>query len=294
MIFIQFKEARKLTKGVVTFIYCVCGLISLVIFSLMQIGSTSTPLANVENNGGPEKLAKYGIEERLFGILIVFFLFLGSLNISLVWLELSERIRNLSMRSASSKKYQRIIYLFEVGFAAVVIVSVSTGQFIISSLIAFPYVFLLLYIYKRGHGGFREILMTADAAGDSKNTTYLQLAKLVQRTAVIVAVCLGIYFITSLAFSLMLFIEWRQFSPIGGVSYVVLTLQITNIVASIWLGQIFWYSHVNIQQMQKQLSSKDKEAITSEPGNTKPTGLASAKVGFEETHDASTDHSHSI
>jgi len=261
---------------VVTFIYCTLGLVSQVALSMFQLGSVSSPEDHVnEDDFGNEKLALYGFAERIFGMLGITFVFLSSLNISLVWLELSTRIKSLSLESTN--KYNRIIYSCQAGFVLIVIIGVAFGTFYLSALIGLPYSILLLYLYKRGQDDFSKVLKAAGSA--ASNDQYYKLARLVKVTAIVVSVCMVGFFICASVFAALLAINWQEFSPAGSISLVVLFLQAAEVFVTVWIVALFWYSHINMRSMRIILSSSRKVQtskgttnmqVTSAQNNTLP------------------------
>mmetsp|Transcript_9433 Transcript_9433/g.10754 ORF Transcript_9433/g.10754 Transcript_9433/m.10754 type:complete len:367 (+) Transcript_9433:11-1111(+) len=252
-IFVKYPKSRRLSKNVVTFIYCVLGLLSQLCIGFSLIGSVTSPEENtVLDDFGDEKLAKFGIAERLFSMLELSFLFLASLNISLVWLDLSNKIKNLNTETSFSRTYQRIVYASQFGFVLLSVIGVVVGIFFISALVLLPYIFFILYVYKRGHSEFTKVLDHIDSI--SNDNPYRKLARLVRITTATVACSMIGYFICASTFVALLAIDWQEYSPRGKVSRVVIFLQLAHLIAAGWMGSLFWYTHFNINTIKLAMS----------------------------------------
>mmetsp|Transcript_12966 Transcript_12966/g.16830 ORF Transcript_12966/g.16830 Transcript_12966/m.16830 type:complete len:226 (+) Transcript_12966:1033-1710(+) len=220
------------------------------------------------------------------------FVFLASLNISLVWLELSNKINRMSTNTASSKKYQRIVYAFQFGFVAIALVGVTLGFFYISAIIGLPYIIFLLYIYKRGHDEFSSVLKNALVASD--NNQYLRLARLVRVTAITVSTCMIVYFVSACIFAALIGIDWQEYSKRGGVSLVVVFLQLTHLVATGWMAALFWYAHINMTTLKKSMSTAAASNKAKSAGSKSPAIAANASLNVNDTVAISEHNSHSI
>jgi len=150
------------------------------------------------------------------------FIVLACLNVSLVWLEVSQRIQRLEFSDKSSVFYQRVVYAFQIFIVVISLISIATGAYFIAFLIFIPYLVGLAGTFWVGRRRFTKVL--DELSGESKNENSMsglnEIAARVKFTSLGVIIGLVITFILGFIYSLLSHIDWRIYAPRDAMVHV--------------------------------------------------------------------------
>mmetsp|Transcript_16109 Transcript_16109/g.18246 ORF Transcript_16109/g.18246 Transcript_16109/m.18246 type:complete len:365 (+) Transcript_16109:247-1341(+) len=278
-------RSRNITRSKSTtyfsLLFSSSGILFYFIWKLTDIALISTPEKNTaEIAGDDEKYHQFVVVKRVFIVLTVICLIFSTLHISLMWLEIAHSTDNFVIgRNAKFQTYKRKVFVIECVYCLILSITAGLGYFYLIVVIAFPFIFGTGISYTIGYVRLRKLIRANIAETSMENTNqrahFLKVILSVKKTTEGVVLAVYLMLASGLVYSILILLDWRQFSPVNKISMIYLINEIF-IFAILWALSIVWiFSHNSFHgfsnsysrssQLMSASDSKTPTSIRAEP-----------------------------
>mmetsp|Transcript_6929 Transcript_6929/g.19482 ORF Transcript_6929/g.19482 Transcript_6929/m.19482 type:complete len:440 (-) Transcript_6929:235-1554(-) len=290
-----------LTASNTTMLLCTAGMICqtmwMLVFSL-EVALVDTYTIFV----GPDRVSTVTIFNRSIIVLVEVFAFLSSLNVSVMWIELSRSARSMSPKMVQNvSRYRRVCFVVGAVFTLLMMLAMLLGYAGLGALIAIPFLFVLAVVFLVGRirmvglldeaisrskesrpqqGGFAPsgshptTIPTTSATESSREGRREKTAeertrrtrRAIKTCSVRVIVALYSIVLSGVAYYAVITLPkggWHEISPVGKVSGPALTGQLLPISVLGLLLSVFLYSHRITNKLLRRARGQASQSASS-------------------------------
>mmetsp|Transcript_18496 Transcript_18496/g.22528 ORF Transcript_18496/g.22528 Transcript_18496/m.22528 type:complete len:365 (+) Transcript_18496:162-1256(+) len=237
------------------------GILFYFVWKLLDIGLILTPEKNIEKIAqDEEKYHQFVPAKRIFIVLTVICLIFSTLHVSLLWLEIAHSTEHFVVgRNIEFQTYRKRVLVIEFIHCVILAATAGFGLYYLIVVIAFPLIFGIGISYTIGYLRLRKLVMGnlggTSTTDSEEKVHFLSIVESVKQTTKGVVLAVYLMIVSGAIYSILILLDWRQFSQVNEVSLIYLINEIF-IFAILWALCVVWlFSHDSLRGFASRSNS---------------------------------------
>mmetsp|Transcript_4569 Transcript_4569/g.8629 ORF Transcript_4569/g.8629 Transcript_4569/m.8629 type:complete len:377 (-) Transcript_4569:164-1294(-) len=270
------KQGRNFWNATnVTQLYSIIALISICGFRLVTVLILLTPEQNDEFEIGADigvKFHSFTVADRVFSAVNLVFFTLGTLNLSIMWMEVADSCKRVkALVSSSLSHFRKVVYISQATFVVISIILLTLNMPFLIILATFPYILALgtiSYIGQKRLAGVlsEQVALFATSGNEpstmhtfsNSETQYRRILADIRMTArTLLGFCVAVV-VSGIVYALLSLHGWQHYSKPGQISLAALALDflMLGLLGSCCTVQYYCY-----RNMLNVIASSKKEKV---------------------------------